>query len=168
MSITTKQGDLGKTKNAKGVTVSKASKSIEAIGAVDELQAWLIYITNIIPQYYAKSLRNIPDVLTILMASLSKNSEFTHGTKSLEDEIEALENETKFKLQGFVVHCAEKSLQINIARTVCRRAERAVVAYAESFDSEQVRFNSAIAYLNRLSDFLFILMAKLQECDAIS
>lgn len=163
MSITTKQGDSGKTKNVEGVAVSKASKSIEAIGAVDELQAWLIYIINIIPQYYAKSLRGIPDVLMILMASLSKNSEFTHGTKSLEYEIEALEKETKFKLQGFIAHCAEKSSQINIARTVCRRAERAVVAYAESFDTEQAMFNGAIAYLNRLSDLLFILMVKLQS-----
>lgn len=162
MSITTKQGDLGKTRNAKGILVSKASNSIEAIGAVDELQAWLIYIINVIPQYYAKSLKHIPEVLTILMGSISKNIEFQHGTKSLEDEIAILEEEMKFKLSGFVVSCAEKSAQINIARTVCRRAERRVVLYAESFGTEQVYFTGAITYLNRLSDLLFILMVKLQ------
>lgn len=162
MSITTKQGDLGKTRNARAEIVSKSSIEIEAIGAVDELQAWLIYIINIIPQYYAKSLKPIPEVLTILMGSLSKNEEFQYGTKPLEDEIAILEEEMKFKMSCFVVDYAEKSSQVNIARTVCRRAERMVVSYAESFDAEQVHFTNAIMYLNRLSDLLFILMVKLK------
>jgi cob(I)alamin adenosyltransferase len=164
MKIYTKTGDKGETSLYGGKRVSKAAIRIETYGTVDELNS-VIGICRAMtpPQRVDKALLKIQHQLFTLGADLAsplsnrKNKDVPRisedDSKFLEELIDRFDSEITL-LQNFILPCGSLlSAQIHFARTVCRRAERLVVHL-----SKQEKIGTPpIIYLNRLSDFLFVL-----------
>ena len=164
MKIYTRAGDDGSTGLLGPGRWSKATGRIEAYGSVDELNAvlGLVRASGLGPSSESL-LRAVQDDLFAVGAALADpdpNGRFASALKL--DRIEALETAideaeagleplTQFLLPGG----SEPAARLHLARTVCRRAERAVVRLAE--DPGESIDNRSIAYLNRLSDLLFVL-----------
>ncbi len=159
--ITTRTGDQGTTGLADGTRLSKASTRIAALGDADELNCHIGLIrTNNLPSDIDNLLSRIQHDLFDLGAELC-----LPGHKAIHDEdIKALEeaiehyNASLGKLEEFILPGGSlAAAQTHIARAICRRAERFVVAL-ELEEEESARINPQIKqYLNRLSDLLFVL-----------
>ncbi|MDO6810557.1 cob(I)yrinic acid a,c-diamide adenosyltransferase [Zobellia galactanivorans] len=176
MKIYTKTGDSGTTALIGGTRVMKHHIRIESYGTVDELNSWLGLIRDQdIDSHTKEILAQIQDRLFIIGAVLATDPDkavLKNGKKRLNIpeieayDIELLENEidtmdadlpqmTHFILPGghtTVSYC-------HIARTVCRRAERmsTLLFENEPFDEK------LLSFLNRLSDYLFVLARKLSK-----
>ncbi|MEK7565564.1 MAG: cob(I)yrinic acid a,c-diamide adenosyltransferase [Patescibacteria group bacterium] len=135
MKIYTKTGDFGETSLWGGKRVKKSDKIIEALGVIDELNAWLGTL----------KLTKIQKDLMLISSCLAGYKEIIPDGKWLEKEIDRIE-ENLPALNNFIL----PSNQIHIARAVCRRTERKVV------DADGHR-HDVLKYLNRLSDYLFVL-----------
>lgn len=164
MKIYTKTGDKGETSLYGGKRVSKATIRIEAYGTVDELNT-VIGICRAMspPQRVDEALLKIQNQLFTLGADLASPLSNTKNknvpriseddSKFLEDLIDKLDSEIK-PLRSFILPGGSLlSAQIHFARTVCRRAERLIVQLSKK---EKIG-TQPIIYLNRLSDFLFVL-----------
>lgn len=159
--IYTKLGDKGETHLGDMSRVSKTDPRIEAYGDVDELgaQIGVAITTPGMPPRTAQWLRRIQNDLFDVGADLSVPlsdpgdrlrvvADQVTWLESVCDEVNAtLEPLKSFVLAGGNAACAS----LHACRTVCRRAERRVVALGDSANPEALR------YLNRLSDLLFIL-----------
>ena len=164
--IYTRAGDGGRTRLASGESVSKTSGRVEAYGAVDELNAvlGLVRRETIGDGDLDPILARIQNELFDLGADLATPTKaggddralrITAGQVSrLESEIDRL-NDGLGPLTSFVLPggCAASAV-LHLARTVCRRAERRAVAFAEA--ESQTSHREALRYLNRLSDLLFV------------
>lgn len=161
MKIYTKTGDDGSTGLFSGGRVKKNSSAIEAYGTVDELNAWIGSAIVVASARLRSFLLQIQHDLHLLCADLAtpldakkKIDRMTEvRTKRLEkwiDEVEAeLDPLNRFILAGG----SEAAVRLHVARTVARRAERRMVSF-----SEESKMNpEALIYMNRLSDFLFVL-----------
>ena len=159
MKIYTRTGDLGDTSLFGGTRVAKDDARIEAYGTIDELSSFLgVARAANVPDEVDAQLERVQRDLFEIGAHLASpgTSRFTgvdpqHITE-LEGAIDAMEREltplTNFILPGGTLPAS----QLHVARTVCRRAERRVVALRDASPATQ----STIAYLNRLSDYLFV------------
>ena len=169
MKIYTKTGDKGETSLYGGTRVSKAAARVESYGTLDELNAFIgLAKAEISDEKVLNQLQKIQfDLFTVgseaatptdklilangknrldLMISEEEISELEHWMDDLDAELEPL--------QFFILPSGGKAAaSIHVCRTVCRRAERAMVHLNET---EEVR-PELIKYLNRLSDYLFIL-----------
>jgi cob(I)alamin adenosyltransferase len=165
MKIYTKTGDLGKTALIGGTKVPKSHMRIEAYGTVDELNSWIGLITDVYnnPQS-TNTLKEIQDRLFTIGSSLACDPEKEPLMKIpdlkesdillLEKEIDKM-NESLPSMKFFILPGGHPIIsQIHIARCVCRRGERGTVDMQEHdlFVDPLV-----IKYLNRLSDYLFVL-----------
>ena len=169
MKIYTKTGDKGETALYGGTRVSKASARVESYGNIDELNSFIGFAkSEITDEKVLFQLKKIQfDLFTVGSESATPTDKLTlaNGKSRLslmisEVEIEELENwmdefEKELKpLQYFILPGGGKAAtSLHICRTVCRRAERSLVFLNES---EEVR-PELIKYLNRLSDYLFVL-----------
>ena len=164
MKIYTKTGDRGQTALFGGARVSKASLRVSAYGEVDELNSHLgVVCAHDADAEIRARLHEIQEDLFALGAELAKNpdKDVDLGVPGVSDrEIERLEKaidqfETELEpLKTFILPGGTAAAaSLHVARTVCRRAERAVV---QLVDSEPVR-PELVRYLNRLSDLLFVL-----------
>ncbi|HEX3152097.1 MAG TPA: cob(I)yrinic acid a,c-diamide adenosyltransferase [Gemmataceae bacterium] len=169
--IYTKSGDAGETGLGDGSRVLKSSNRITACGEVDELNATLgLVAAHIVDEH--PLIRSIQNDLFDVGADLCGPAEPAEGTAlrvlaaqatRLEREIDRL-NERLEPLRSFVLPGGSvPSAWLHLARTVCRRAERSIVALMQS---ESVNANVLI-YLNRLSDLLFV-MARIANDDGRS
>ena len=158
--VTTKKGDDGSTGMGDGSRVSKSSSLIVAIGELDELNSWIGLLSSLKEledqKEFLLSVQNrlfdIGGILTTksdipLKAGYLKDLEYQ--TNNMNKELPHLEN---FVLPGG----KPESSVIHIARTVCRRAERTLI----NADTNEAVEKSCLVYLNRLSDFLFVLARK--------
>lgn len=169
MKIYTKTGDKGETALYGGTRVSKASARVESYGTIDELNSFIGFAkTEITDEKVLNQLKKIQfDLFTVGSESATPTDKLTlaNGKSRLslvisETEIEELENwmddfeEELQPLQYFILPGGGKAAtSLHICRTVCRRAERSLVFMNET---EEVR-SELIKYLNRLSDYLFVL-----------
>ncbi len=162
MKIYTKKGDRGTTSLFGGQTVSKSASRIDAYGTVDELNSLLGVIRAFEPNELVDDwLNTVQHQLFVLGADLATpHSKETRIDRISEHEVTFLEKlidrmETELPpLKNFVLPGGTKaSASIHHSRTVCRRAERITVAC----NDEEYISELAIKYLNRLSDFLFML-----------
>ena len=162
--IYTRKGDDGTTALSGGQRVGKDSLRVEAYGTVDELNATIgLALAGGLSERLEEALPPIQNELFHLGADLSFREEdkeevefpqieqrHVKRLESIIDDLAAvvgpLEN---FILPGGAVGAA----RLHLARTVCRRAERAVIRLAE----EEVVGEHVVAYLNRLSDALFVM-----------
>jgi cob(I)alamin adenosyltransferase len=158
MKIYTKTGDKGETSLLGGTRVSKAHQKLEAYGTVDELNSTIGLIAAMNP-VHQNFLLNIQHKLFNIGSELAAEKDLSFPLPELtEEEINVLEkeidrlNEKLPKLKNFILPGGSViSAHTQIARCVCRRAERNVVGLNES------KYTTIIGYLNRLSDYLFVL-----------
>lgn len=166
MKIYTKTGDRGQTSLIGGVRVSKADLRIEAYGTVDELNSWVGMLrAEGVDDQIDTLLNRIQNELFVIGSHLAADPEKSRmqlpdwdvtSTTDLEHAIDAMQEELP-ALKNFVLPGGNKAAaSAHLARCVCRRAERLVVALA----SEAAVDNRLIEYLNRLSDFFFTLARK--------
>lgn len=164
MKIYTKTGDGGDTGLFAGPRVRKDHPRIEAYGTVDELNSLLgVVRAEKLPADIDQTLADIQHELFTLGAELATPEPHKHSLTLLGDqEIERLERtidtfEAELPpLREFILPGgARAAAGLHLARTVCRRAERGVVALADA-PGQNVR-GEAIQYLNRLSDLLFVI-----------
>jgi cob(I)alamin adenosyltransferase len=169
MKIYTKTGDHGMTSLLGGTRVLKSNVRIEAYGTVDELNAHLGLLRDFeISADLKEKILRIQYELFNLGASLARdNHPEEHNqnrigegnTNRLEKEIDEME-ETLTPIRNFILPGGHPAVsQCHIARCVCRRAERNVVHLNEYQEVPQAE----IKYLNRLSDYLFVLSRKLAK-----
>jgi cob(I)alamin adenosyltransferase len=167
--IYTRGGDRGQTSLGDGSRVPKLDCRIGAFGAVDELNSQLgLVLATAVPDRFRPWLERIQNDLFDVGADLSVPFGVTDRlrvTQASVDELERLCDELNAnlpELRSFVLPGGtEAAARLHVARAVCRRAERdALTADAEHGINPLV-----LAYLNRLSDFLFI-AARAANADA--
>jgi cob(I)alamin adenosyltransferase len=167
MKIYTKTGDRGETSLFGGKRVSKADLRIDAYGTVDEVNSYIGLLRDQdVNQKRKTVLVEIQDRLfTVgsMLAAEPGNKKIKIPLLSetdvqfLEKEIDAMEQELP-PMKFFVLPGGHQSVSFcHIARTVCRRAERLIVA----LDQMEVIDEIIIEYMNRLSDYLFVLSRKM-------
>ncbi len=165
MRIYTRTGDRGETGLLGGGRVRKSAVRVEAYGAVDELNACLgLAAAALVESEPSRLLASIQrDLLAIgtRLSDLRKTSppgdEKAHLSEEhvarLERAIDGIETGLP-PLRAFILPGgSEAGARLHLARTVCRRAERRIVTLAEQ---EEVP-STVLAYMNRLSDLLFVL-----------
>ena len=166
--VYTRGGDMGKTSLVGGQRVSKASERLEAYGTVDELSSHLGLLASLLPDGDDKAvIIRIQNCLFNVCTNLATDQEQTTLSPSAylpDGEIELVEQKIDeiMKLlpekQGFVLPGGTKEAsQAHVCRTVCRRAERRIVALSEVAKISP----EVLQYVNRLSDYLFVLAKKI-------
>ncbi|MHB8260789.1 MAG: cob(I)yrinic acid a,c-diamide adenosyltransferase [Bacteroidia bacterium] len=167
--VYTKTGDKGQTSLIGGTRLPKHHIRIEAYGTVDELNSWIGLLRD--QPIDARSIETLVEtqdrLFTIgssLAADPAKNKMKLPDIKEedivlLEKEIDAME-ETLPPMKSFVLPGGHTIVSYcHLARCVCRRAERTVLRLAENEKVDELTFK----YLNRLSDYLFVLARKLSH-----
>lgn len=169
MKIYTKKGDKGETSLLGGTRVKKSNVRIETYGTVDELNSWIGLIRDQpIDTPAKKFLIHIQDRLFTIGSHLASdpNRPKARIPDIIEEDILALEkeidrmNETLPEMRSFVLPGGHTVVSYcHITRCVCRRAERWAVHLAGEEKVEDI----IIKYLNRLSDYLFVLSRKFSQ-----
>ncbi|MDP2720646.1 MAG: cob(I)yrinic acid a,c-diamide adenosyltransferase [bacterium] len=171
LKIYTKKGDMGETSLIFGERVSKDHPRVNSYGTIDELNASLGLATSFTKnRRLTHILQEIQNELFNIGAELASPRQLKKNTKEYyslqEAKIPKLEkiidlyDEKLPTLQTFILPTGVTgAVALHAARTICRRAERAVVAIAKV---EKINPN-IIAYLNRLSDLLFVLARYLSK-----
>lgn len=162
MKIYTKKGDSGETSLFGGTRVPKSNERIEAYGTVDELNSYVgLAASYPLSDTGTKYLRKVQELLFTLGADLATPpSSQTRIDRISEDDVLFLEDaideleEYLESLKNFILPGgSQPGATLHVARTICRRAERATVACSKSDDISE----NCIKFLNRLSDFLFVI-----------
>ena len=167
MKIYTKTGDKGKTSLIGGTRVPKNHIRIEAYGTVDELNSYIGLIRDQkIDKHTQAILLEIQDRLFTIGSLLASDpgrskmkvpSLFEEDITLLEKEIDKM-NETLPEMRSFILPGGHTTVSFcHIARCICRRAERCSVKLSENEPVPEI----IIKYLNRLSDYLFVLSRQL-------
>lgn len=167
MKIYTKTGDNGSTSLFGGERVSKSHYRIEAYGTVDELNSYIGLLRDQEVNQPAFDLlveiQNNLFVIGSILATEPGNTKVKipqldqSDIQSLEKAIDSFDSELP-PLKNFILPGGHPSVSFgHVARTVCRRAERSVIA----LDSHEKIDPLVIQYLNRLSDYLFMLCRKM-------
>jgi cob(I)alamin adenosyltransferase len=160
--IYTRGGDGGETSLGDGTRVPKTDPRIEAYGTVDELNAFIGFalagdVSSDIRPWLEQVQNDLFDLGADLCVPLEDERERLRVTLGQVEQLEEwcdLVNERLEPLKSFILPGgSEAAARLHLARTVCRRAERLAVELAEAASVNPV----AVAYLNRLSDLLFIL-----------
>ncbi|MBC7447654.1 MAG: cob(I)yrinic acid a,c-diamide adenosyltransferase [Hymenobacteraceae bacterium] len=174
MKVYTKTGDAGQTSLIGGTRVPKSSHRIDAYGTVDELNSWLGLVRDQEVNASRRDLlKEMQDRLFTIGSTLATDP--AANTRKalpalipaditlLEEAIDQMDA-TLPPLREFVLPGGHPAVSFcHLARTVCRRAERLVIALHADAPVEEL----VIAYLNRLSDYLFVLSrAMAQELGA--
>jgi cob(I)alamin adenosyltransferase len=162
--VYTRTGDKGTTSLVGGVRIKKSSPRLEAYGTVDELSAHLGLLAAMLPEGTERDniirvQNNLFNVCTHLATDQSQTPLYPSAHLA-EGETEFLEQEVDRMMQllperqGFILPGGtQAAAQAHVARTVCRRAERRIAALAEEAEvGDDIQ-----RYVNRLSDYLFVL-----------
>ncbi|WP_448518670.1 cob(I)yrinic acid a,c-diamide adenosyltransferase [Rhodoflexus sp.] len=169
MKIYTKTGDKGQTSLIGGTRVSKSDLRIDTYGTVDELNSYIGLVRDLNTDEARRALlKEVQDRLFTIGSNLAAEPE--QQKKVLPDltneDIELLEKAMDEMdavlppLRHFVLPGGHTSVSFcHIARTVCRRAERLVIALTEESEVHPM----IVPYLNRLSDYLFVLSRKMAQ-----
>ncbi len=167
MKIYTKTGDKGKTSLFGGTKVSKNHIRLNAYGTIDELNSFAGLVRDVLTDENQKNtLLSIQQNLFVIASELASENESAlsrvpkielASIEHLEKEIDKMDAETpplkSFILPGGHVHVS----YCHISRTVCRRAERNIIQLSEEIEIDEI----IVVYLNRLSDYFFMLARKL-------
>lgn len=162
MKIYTKTGDEGTTSLIGGTRVPKYHIKIECYGTVDELSSWIGLIRDQdITNNHKDILIEIQDRLFTIESILASDGSKEYALPEiLNKDIDLLENEidlmtkTLPQLKSFLLSGGNTIVSYcHIARTICRRAERLILKLNEEIKVSPI----VLAYLNRLSDYLFVL-----------
>lgn len=163
MKIYTKTGDKGTTALLGGARVSKANLRIDAYGTIDELNAYMGLLRDQSVNKKREALihhiqNQLFSIGSLLAAQPGKKLDYLpelqeNDVLALESAIDEM-NDMLPEMKNFILPGGHQSVSFcHIARCVCRRAERKVVALA---DHEEIA-DRIVIFLNRLSDYLFVL-----------
>jgi cob(I)alamin adenosyltransferase len=162
MKVYTRKGDKGTTGLIGGTRVPKYALRIDSYGTVDELNSYIGLLRDkALTNEFKKELIFIQDRLFTLGSLLAEDAEKSKmklpqvnqsDIDALEESIDKMDTELP-PMKSFVLPGGHETVSFcHIARCVCRRAERLVTEL-----SEEVELNGLVlAYLNRLSDYLFV------------
>lgn len=167
--IYTKGGDKGETSLLGGTRVPKYHDRIEAYGTLDELNSYVGLIRDQqIDQHYKDILFDIQNKLFIAESHLASDKQENikqlpklnpENITLLEKEIDKMDEEIP-PLKSFILPGGHTVVSYcHIARTICRRAERVVIKLGNQHEIDPV----IVKYLNRLSDYLFVLARKIAK-----
>lgn len=167
MKIYTKTGDKGQTSLIGGTRVAKHHIRIEAYGTVDELNSWMGVVRDSISGETTKQLIiDIQEKLFTIGSHLASDPEKSRmklpeindeHVAVMEAAMDAIEK-TVPPMKNFVLPGGHLAVShCHVARCVCRRAERCIIHLSETAEVNEV----IIRYVNRLSDYLFMLSRKL-------
>ncbi|GAB1483293.1 cob(I)yrinic acid a,c-diamide adenosyltransferase [Treponema sp.] len=168
MSIATKTGDDGNTGLWSGERIGKDELRVESYGTIDELNSFLGDARRCLTtERVAQIVDELQEDLFRVAGSLASRGGSAYAQLVSTEDVERItsyvhELEAAVPLKGFVIPgSTEASARLDISRTVCRRAERRIVALSrqEDVNPEVKRF------VNRLSDLLFML-ARFEEADS--
>jgi len=160
--VTTKTGDKGKTALADGSRVSKDSLRVHCLGSIDELNASIGFAAVLLPKKPEIDFKSIQNDLMNIGAEISipnseKNFLYQDRIDYLDKKIELINNDLpplkEFILPGGNDVCS----RIHLARSICRRAERDLV----SLNNKEQISPEILQYINRLSDYLFVVARSL-------
>lgn len=172
--IYTKKGDSGETSLFGGPRVSKAHPQIEAYGHVDELNA----AVGLCLSYLRLELKNKSELTRVIqLLEQSQNELFAVGShlacadEKLRPQLPALKTNDLFQFESEMDHMTDKlpelkefilpgghplACHLHMARTICRRAERAVEKFRNTGSISHDLVQPLIQYLNRFADYLFL------------
>lgn len=167
MKIYTKTGDKGQTSLIGGTRVPKHHIRIEAYGTVDELNSWMgVLRDSVADKNTGALLVEIQDRLFTIGSLLASDPEknkmklpglLAEDITRLEKEIDAIDAVVP-PMKSFVLPGGNLTVSYcHVARCVCRRAERHVIHLSENAAVDEL----IVQYINRLSDYLFMLSRKL-------
>lgn len=169
MKIYTKTGDEGMTSLVGGKRVKKCCARLDSYGSVDELNSFIgLLVTYITDEADIAFLQKIQGELFMVGGSLATDLSVSEARcevplamiSDIESEIDSLSAALP-PLRSFVVPGGSRAAAVaHVCRTVCRRAERCVFALIE--EGGAVEENVAV-YLNRLSDYFFVLARKMVD-----
>lgn len=172
MKIYTKTGDKGTTSLVGGTRVPKTHIRLEAYGTVDELNSNLgLLITYLLDGKDKDFLQQVQDRLFAVGSHLAtdrKKMELKEASIISSEQVEMVEREIDRldtllpPLSAFILPGGSRGAALcHVCRTVCRRAERRILALAEQVEIA----SELLAYVNRLSDYLFVLSRKMNQDD---
>ena len=158
--ITTKTGDDGTTLLFGEGRVKKNSDTIECVGTIDELVSWLGLIKSQLESsrtitFLEDIQKSMFKISSMIISSDEKNHDQIINVKEIEDRMESMIEKIDMPEDFILPGKNILSSQTDLARTVCRRAERRLYTIIDKQDKKNLA--QALKYLNRLSDYLFIL-----------
>ena len=166
--VYTKTGDTGTTSLIGGTRVSKADLRLEAYGSVDELNSFIgLLVSYLEIDTDIAFLQRVQNKLFSVGAYLATDVEKTAVVEScilttadvefVEQEIDVID-ELLPPLHAFIIPGGERAASVcHICRTVCRRTERCILRLVADYQIS----NELIAFMNRLSDYFFVLCRKI-------
>jgi cob(I)alamin adenosyltransferase len=173
-SISTMRGDGGETSLAGGVRVSKASLRVETYGTIDELNSSLGFARSICDDVdVAAFTKGVQQDLFTIGSSLATPAESPKPPIVIDPAVVDRLTAEVHRIEAIEGMLADWSIPgehraaaaYDVARTICRRGERALVRLQESGTAVQP---SMLAYLNRLSDLLWLIGRKLEHDAGVS
>ena len=170
MKIYTGSGDLGKTSLLSGERVLKSHLRVEACGDIDELNSLMGVLAAIVTEHSSEineDIRQIQSILLLIGAwfSTTPGAPIRSNIKQvtdkqisfLENAIDRMENQLP-ELRNFILPGGHLSAALaHVSRSVCRRLERTAVRLEVINDAPHKSNSKIIVFLNRLSDYLFVL-----------
>lgn len=174
MKVYTRTGDAGTTSLVGGTRVAKTHPRLEAYGTADELNSWLglLFASDAIPEATRPALAAAMNHLFDIGAALATEPGSSWqpapfpaaAVENLEKTIDTLE-ETLPRHNRFILPAGHPdAARANIARTVARRCERRILALADEGTPVDP---GILRYINRLSDFLFVLSRAINKFNAV-
>ena len=166
--VYTRTGDKGTTSLVGGQRVSKADVRLESYGTVDELNSHIgLLISLLSNEHDIEVLTHVQNLLFVVGSNLATDQSNTELRKAsvvhpesiadLEHEIDQIDSALP-PLKAFVLPGGcQASAQCHVCRTVCRRAERRILALGEQAEVQP----ELLQFVNRLSDYLFVLARKI-------
>lgn len=157
MKIYTGSGDCGTTFLARGTEVSKDDMRVETYGTIDELNSFIGLLSSYIDEPFLEEIqRKLFNVGGYFADEIADASEITaEDIAALESQIDFFESQLE-PLKAFILpRGSQASCLCHVCRTICRRAERRMIALRNSVRSEMI--TNVFVYVNRLSDYFFVL-----------
>lgn len=168
MNIYTKNGDSGRTTLIGGTKIDKNHPRLNACGDLDELNAAVGLLISSLPVKLNRAITCLDLTQKCLISicaylATTSHSEEVFRINNLSDEIQHLEHLIDRiqpelpELRAFILPGGHQAAcQAHMARTICRRAERSIAVLMPTMKNENA-FQEILKYINRLSDYLFIL-----------
>ena len=174
MKIYTRRGDSGQTSLIDGDMVNKHNLSVDAYGTIDELNSFLGLLKDYIKDDKIKDILNNIQIKLFSIGSIlasGKNQNISAKVKIEKKDVVCIEleidrlNENLPELKNFIFPGGHKiSYYSHVCRSICRRAERKI----SELNNKSSIDSNILAYINRLSDFFFVLSRFLKYSDNVS
>ena len=168
--IYTRTGDKGTTSLVGGKRVSKSDPRLDAYGTIDELNSFIGLMLSVMDEEKVESRENIQWIQKKLfniggcLATDTASFELPDSCKVLADDVERMEKMIDAAQEGlpqqrsFILPGGTQAASYaHVARTVCRRAERLIIALPDDAKAP----SELLQYINRLSDYLFVLARRI-------